>query len=772
MTLGLASPVVAFEPFVVEKVRVDGLQRLPVSEVFRALPFNEGDSVTSSLVAVAIRNLFGSGNYRDVRIDRSGNTLVVVVAERPYISDLVIDGNKSITTEDLEEGLKKAGLSRGSLLRRATLERVQRELERQYVAQGRYGAHVEAEVAPRPRNRAELKITIKEGSVAKIKQITIIGNSIFSDEQLLELFELKEASWSTFFKGSSKYARERLAGDLERLRSFYLDRGYIQFTLESTQVAIDPSKEHIFITLTVQEGRRFTLGDIQVAGVVPFAEETLNNLLEVQSGDIFSRLKLTQTEDAISRKLGDSGYTFASVKGIPTVNEDSGQVDVTFLVEPGKRVTVRQVNFFGNVDTADHVMRREMRQMEGAWASSEKIELSKVRLQRLGFFKGVTVETPRVPGTDDQVDVNVTVEEQPSGSIGASIGYQGGAGVVFGASVSQRNFLGTGNQVEFVLQRTRLRDSYRFEFHDPYYTIDGVSRGFNFYFSETDFSGSDLSRYRADAKGVNVNFGYPINENTRLDFSLGFDGTRIYAQGGSDAVRSDTHVLDFIEYPTPFDPGVGVRSKRFLSYVAAGSWRRSTLNKGLLPDRGTSNRIALELGLPGADLEYYKLNYQGDFYFPLNDTFTLRTRTELGYGDGYSDTDVLPFYKHYFSGGMGSVRGFESRTLGPVDDTATPDPFGGNLLTEVSLEFIFPAPFVKDKRTVRTAFFVDGGNVFDTKRSDENFDFDVSEFRYSTGLELTWITALAPLSFTFSKAFNEADTDQTETFGFTFGTVF
>lgn len=778
LSVCVAASAQAFTPFKVEKIRVDGLQRIPVSKVFRSLPFDEGDRVTQERVATAIKRIFSTGDFRDVRVVREDRTLVIVVAERPSISKLTIEGNKSIKTEDLEAGLKQSGLAQGAVLQRATLERIQRELERQYVAQGRYGAQVEAEVVPRPRNRAELKINIKEGNVARIKQINIIGNAIFSNEELTDLFELRKTNIFSFFKGDDKYARERLAGDLERLRSFYLDRGYIQFQIESTQVAIDPNKENIYVTITVQEGKRYTLGDVKVAGVVPFPESELDKLLAVEAGETFSRIKLTQTEDAITRKLGDVGYTFASVKGLPDVEEGGDTVDVTFLVEPGKRVTVRRVNFEGNEKTADNVMRREMRQMEGAWASSEKIELSKVRLQRLGFFKGVKAETPRVPGTEDQVDLNITVEEQPSGSIGASIGYQGGTGVVFGANLSQRNFLGTGNQVEFALQRTRLRNSYRFEFLDPYYTIDGVSRGFNLYFSETDFSEIDLSRYRVDAKGANVSYGYPISENTRLNFSVGLDSTRVFGQGGEITERSDTRVLDFIDFSDPIgtdEDGNDVyedvsQSKSFFSYIASGSWRRSTLNKGLLPDRGTSNRLALELALPGGDLEYYRASYQGDFYFPLSNLFTLRVRTELGYGNGYGDTEILPFYKHYFSGGIGSIRGYENRTIGPLDDTEPPDPFGGNLLTETSLEFIFPTPFVKDKRTVRTAFFVDAGSVFDTEREGE--DFDTEKLRYSAGVGLTWITAIGPLSFTFAKAFNEQESDETQTFDFTLGTVF
>ncbi len=763
----------AFETFVIKDIRVDGLQRISVSKIYRKLPLDIGDKATPEQVATAIRALYKTGNFQDVRIEQEDQTLIVKVSERPSISRIDIKGNKFIKTEDLEEGLKQEGLAKGSVFQRATLAHVKNGLERQYVAQGRYGAKVTPEVVAQPRNRVALNIHIEEGEVALIKHINIIGNHLVKDEVLLELFQLKKTHLTSFFKGDNKYARERLAGDLETLRSYYMDRGYINFNIESTQVSIDPSKEHIYISISLNEGEKFTIDTVDITGELPFPETEVKNLIKVKSGAIFSRKQITLTEDLIRKKLGNVGYTFAKVKGIPQLNQDKNTVKVSFLVEPGKRVYVRRINFNGNNKTADHVMRREMRQMEGTWASTEKIELSKLRLQRLGFFKGVKVRNPKVVGTDDQVDVNFTVEEQPSGSIGASIGYQGGTGLVFGANVSQRNFLGTGNQVEFSLQRTDLRNSYSFRFLDPYYTIDGVSRGYNFYFSETDFSESDLSSYRTDAYGANLSFGYPINENERLSFSLGLDTTTIFAQ--NDAAQL---ARDFINYQ-PSPPAPDLQSDSFETFLLTSSWRRSTLNRGLLPTRGSLNRLSLELSIPGSELEYYKLVYQAERYLPLSNIWTLRLRTELGFGDGYAETDSLPFYKHFFSGGVGSVRGFETRSLGPRDNTTSPDPFGGNFLTESSMEFIFPTPFVKDKRTVRTAFFIDAGQVFDTNRDNEptpddegSLPIEIDQLRYSAGIGLVWITAIGPLTFTFAKAFNEGDDDETQVFDFTLGQTF
>ncbi len=750
--------------FTVQSIRVEGLQRIPVATVYRLLPFEEGQTLGADDVSRATHALYDTGNFQDVGIFRQGNSIVVRVAERPSISEIELSGNKAITKEDLLTGLSRAGLAKGSVFKRATLERIQVELERQYVAQGRYGAQVTAKVVPQPRNRVAINIYVREGDIATIRHINIIGSHSLDARKILKRFQLKETHLTSFFKGDNKYARERLSGDLEMLRSYYMDRGYINFTIESTQVAVDPSKESVYIVINISEGKQFTVGKVELSGRFTVPEADLRDLIVVKSEQIFSRRLLTLSEDLLSKKLGNAGFTFATVKAITDIQQD--KVNINFYVEPGKRVYVRRVSFAGNEKTADEVLRREMRQMEGAWASGEKIEQSKVRLERLGFFKGVKVATPAVPGADDQVDVEFTVEEQPSGSISASIGYQNGAGLVFGASVNQRNFLGTGNQVGFELQRTQYRNSYNFNFRDPYFTVDGVSRGYNVYFQETDFSdtSSNLSRYRADAYGGNINFGYPINEDERISFAFGFDNTAIKAGG-----FSPEEVKDFIGYN---DSLGGVQSQDYQSITLTSSWRRSTLNKGLLPDQGASNTVSLETALPGlSDLEYYKLDYQGEKYVPLPASWVLRLRTEWGYGDALSSTDRLPFYKHFYTGGITSVRGYKSRSLGPKD--SADDAFGGDVLVETGAEFIFPAPFLEDKRSLRTLFFIDAGNVFDTNRTNEpGLDISASNLRIGTGFGLSWITAIGPLSFTLSRAYNNTDDDQTEVFDFSLGQTF
>ena len=778
LLLLLANHAVAFEPFVAEALRIDGLQRLPAQVVYQSMTIAEGQEVTPQRVKSSITSLFQSGNFDDVSITLEANVVVITVAERPAISAIELQGNKVIDTDQLLEGLAQSGLETGRVFQRAMLDRVQLELERQYVAQGRYGARVTTEIEPQPRNRVALQVNIDEGSVASITHINIVGNQSFTTETLLDTFQSKPKSGFSLLSSKHKYAKEKLSADLERLKSWYTDRGFINFTITSVQVSITPDKERVFITINVSEGEKHTIGTVGVSGDLPIPESEIEALIAIKPGQVFSSQLIAVTEDLISKRLGNVGYTFAKVKAVPYVEKASNQVELTFFIDPGNRVYVRRIEFRGNHRTEDTVLRREMRQMESSWASTEKIERSKVRLERLGFFKGVMVKTEQVPGEDDQIDILYEVEEQPSGSIGASIGYQAGAGVVFGAQVSDSNFLGSGNRVSFDLRRTDIRNRYLFDYFNPYYTVDGVSRGYKFYFTETDYSEiDDFSSYRTDAIGVGINFGYPISEDERLNFGFGVDNTTIFAtQFSADDVRA---FVNFVDCPVGSDSSCdpGTQDQSFDTYFGRASWRRSTLNRGTFPDRGSENSVALELSLPGSDLNYYKITYNGERYMPITKSWTLRGRTEVGYGAGYSDTDRLPFYKHFLAGGSGSIRGYETRSLGPKEavsaDETSDDPFGGNVLVETSLELIFPAPFLKDKRSVRTLFFIDGGNVFDTERTDDqNVDLDLTEFRYSTGFSLSWITGIGPLTFTFARALNDEPGDETQFFDFSLGQFF
>ena len=529
LVLILLAPLASAETFQISDIRVDGLQRISAGSVFAALPVGVGDTVDEYAIRASARNLFATGNFDDIRIGRDGNVLVVVVAERPSISEINIDGNKAIETEALLDGLKGAGLAVGQVFQRSTLEGMQLELQRQYVQQGRYDAAIETEVLPEPRNRVSISIDVDEGTVAAIKHINVVGNEVFSDDELEDLFELRTTGWLSFFTNDDKYSKEKLTGDLESLTSYYMDRGYLQFRIDSTQVSVSPNKEEVYITANVTEGDKFTVGTVDLSGVLVLPEEDLRRFLLVAEGQTFSQQLVTSTEEYMTRRLGNEGYNFAKVTGIPEVEEGSNVVAMKFFVDPGKRTYVRRISFKGNLKTADDVLRREMRQMESAPASASNIEQSRIRLERLGYFSRATVETPQVPGHDDLIDVEFEVEEQSSGSIGASFGYAQDAGLILGLNLQQDNFMGTGKRVGINLNSSRYQDLYNFSYTNPYYTEDGVSRGFNVFYRSTDLSEVNVASYTTDTLGGAINFGYPIKETQRLGFSFGLSDTEITA---------------------------------------------------------------------------------------------------------------------------------------------------------------------------------------------------------------------------------------------------
>ena len=494
--------------FIVADIRVEGLQRISAGSVFAAMPLAVGDLVNAEAIRAASRSLFATGNFDDIRIGRDGNVLVVIVAERPSISEINIEGNKAIETEALLDGLRGAGLAIGQVFQRSTLEGMQLELQRQYVQQGRYDANIETEVLPEPRNRVAINIDVDEGTVAAIKHINVVGNEVFSDEELTDLLELQTTGWFSFFTNDDKYSREKLTGDLEKLSSYYLDRGYLQFTINSTQVSVSPDKRSVYITANVTEGEKFTVSSVDLSGDLVLPESDLRRFILVGEGQTFSQQMVTSTEEFITRRLGNEGYNFAKVTGIPEINEEDNTVGLKFFVDPGKRTYVRRISFEGNQKTADEVLRREMRQMESAPASASAIEQSRIRLERLGYFSKATVETPEVAGHDDLIDVDFTVEEQSSGSIGASFGYAQDAGLIFGLNLQQDNFLGTGRRIGIGLNSSRYQDLYNFSYTNPYFTEDGVSRGFNVFYRSTDLSEINVARYTTDTLGAG-NQGQP-----------------------------------------------------------------------------------------------------------------------------------------------------------------------------------------------------------------------------------------------------------------------
>ena len=765
--------------FKIADIRINGLQRVSAGSVFGALPLNVGEQVDDQQLVESTRALFKTGFFQDIQLGRDGDILVITVVERPSIASIDIEGNKAISTDDLMKGLKQSGLAEGEVFQRATLEGVRNELLRQYVAQGRYSAAVDAEVVAQPRNRVGLKIKIDEGEVAAIKHINVVGNSVFDQAELDDQFTLKTSNWLSFFKNDDKYAREKLSGDLERLRSYYMDRGYINMEIVSTQVSISPDKKQVFITVNISEGAKFTVRDIKLRGDLKMPEEQISALLLVQKGQVFSRKLMTSTSDLITRRLGNEGYTFANVNAVPTPSKDGNTVDIEFVVDPGKRAYANRINFRGNTKTEDQVLRREMRQMEGGWASTYLIDQSKTRLERLGYFKEVNVETPAVAGVDDQVDVNYSVEEQSSGSITASVGFAQSAGLILGGSITQNNFLGTGNSASLGLTRSEYQSKYNIGFTDPYFTKDGVSLGYNAFYNKTDYNDyydDGVSYYSINSYGAGATLGYPINETSRISFGLTAQHDSI-----EPGTYSADEIYDFIDR----------EGKEFTNFKANLGWSESTLNKGILATRGYSQNLNLMVTVPGSDLSFYKIDYTGQTFLPVSASTSLRFHTKLGYGNGYGSTDGLPFYENYTAGGEGTVRGFESGTLGPRNTPATgtyssagqayysdrdTEALGGNIMITGGVEYLFPMPFIKDNKSLRTSLFWDVGSVYSDKcylSTTTGCDgVDLSQMASSVGVGVTWYSPMGPLSVNLALPIRKPDDAETQVFQFSMGQTF
>ena len=788
--------VTAFDEFLITDIRIVGLQRVSIGSIFTAIPVSVGDKMNEGKVSEITKALFSTGQFNDIQIGKDGNALIISVAERPSISSIELEGNKALKSEDLLQGLEGAGISEGQVYKRSTLNGMKSELIRQYASQGRYGAGVEIETIDKPRNTIELKIIIDEGKSAKIKKVNIIGNELFTDDDLMTGFELQEGKWYSFLSNKDKYSKEKLEGDIENLESFYLDRGYLKFSIESSQVSVSKDKQDVFITLSISEGEQYKIDEVNIIGDVPLDEEMYNPILEGLKDQIYSQAQITSIEEYLVNFLGNEGYTFAEVTGNPEMSEEANKVSLIFLVQPGNRTYARKILFSGNYLTNDEVLRREMRQFEGAWASDNLIEGSKLRLERLGFFKEVNVETIPVPGTEDLVDIEFTVEEESTSSIGGSIGYSD-FGMNLGLNLSDNNFLGTGNRFNLAINKSVYQEAYNISFFDPYFTMDGVSRGYSVYYRVTDYGEYNVANYLTNSMGGGVQFGYPISDISRIGLNLNFDNTDI--DPGSLPSRE---IADFLASEgTVFDV-----------FKAQAVWSRMTLNRGMFPTYGSSTDVMLQVTVPGSDLTYFKTNIKQKFYRPLGfANLVFGFDGELGYLGAYGDTEKTPFFENFYSGGPRSIRGFESNTLGPrvtpapcyefdaktgecplivdtdfdgIPDSAAQnpygyqqirDPIGGNFLVEGSLQLIFKLPMIEDQRSMRSAFFVDFGNVFSTDCQEYQlncYEPSADELKYSVGIGVTWITGFGPMSFSFSQPFNDGIYDRTEEFQFTIGTVF
>lgn len=738
--------------FRVEDIRVEGLQRITAGTVFNYLSLKPGDTVAYDRTADIVRELYKTGFFQDVRLEQDGDVLVVIVTERPAISEINFSGNKSIESEVLKEGLKDAGLAEGRTFERSVLESIEQELERQYFNEGKYGVKLTSTVTPLERNRVAIDIEVAEGETALIKQINIVGNQVFDEDDLLDEFASSTGGWLSFFTKDNQYSRPRLSGDLETLRSYYLDRGYVNFRIDSTQVTITPDKRDIYITVNVTEGDLYAISDIRLAGELIGETEAYFPLIQLRRGEPFSRKDVVASSDRISTHLSNLGHSFANVNSIPEIDEESKTVEVTFFVDPGDRVYVRRINIQGNNRTRDEVIRREFRQMEAAWFSGERLKLSRERAQRTGYFNSVSVETPTVPGSGDEVDINVTVDEKPSGNLLAGLGFSQSDGIVINASITQDNFVGTGKRVSLAVQTSSANQAYQIAYTNPYHTVDGISRGFNLSYRATDFDDLDTADYKIDNGIIGVNYGIPLSEFNRFNF--GFDLRYIDFETGSEPSQE---VLDF----------EAAEGNKFLNFEPTLSWREDSRDSAIFPKRGATQSLSAEVTLPGSDLTYYKLSYEQRRYWQLADNLVFSLNGEISYGDAYGDTSILPLWENYFGGGPRSIRGYESRSVGPRDSEG--DPIGGNAAYFGNAELLFPPPFLDSVDSVRMAGFFDFGSVIDTSENDL---FDPDELRYSVGIGASWLSPVGALTISFAKPLKTDDQDEEEEFQFNLGQTF
>jgi outer membrane protein insertion porin family len=747
--LSFPCTALALEPFVVRDIRVEGIQRVDAGTVFGYLPVKVGETMTEQKAAEAIRALFGTGFFKDVSIEADGGVLIVAVQERPSIAQIDFVGVKEFDKEALLKSLRQIDLASGRIFDRSQLDRAEQELKRQYLSRGRYAVVVTTTVTPLERNRVAINFNVDEGEVAKIRQINIIGAKAFREKDLLDLFILRTPGLMTWWSKHDQYSRPKLAADLETLRSHYQDRGYLEFSIDSTQVTISPDKKDIFISISITEGPRYTVSDIRIAGELLLPEAEIRRLITIKPGDVFSRTRIAESTKNINDRLGNEGYAFANVNAAPELDKAKNQASFTFFIDPGRRVYVRRINIAGNTKTRDEVIRREMRQIEGAWYSGEKINLSRSRVDRLGYFTEVSVETPSVTGTTDQVDVNLSVVEKPTGNILLGAGFGSGDGVTLSGAVSQQNIFGSGKHVSAQLNSGRINTVYALSYTNPYLTVDGVSQGFDVFSREVDATRGGLGRYITKTLGGGMRFGVPVTERDTINYGLSYENTEI---------------TTFADSPLFYRNYVNTFGNKNDAIIASVGWVRDGRDSLIYPTRGTFQRAIGESGLPGVGttLEYYKVNYQYQRYFPLSRQYTLMVNGEAGFGDGIGNNLPLPFFKNFFAGGVNTVRGYRNSSIGPKDQNG--DPRGGSHRVLGNVEFLFPFPGLQNDRSVRLSAFMDAGMVANK--------FDGGAFRYSTGVGVFWSSPFGPLKVSFAAPLNADRLDRKQMFQFTFGGAF
>ena len=761
-----AHSALAAEPFVVRDIRVEGIQRTEAGTVFSYLPVKVGDTLTDDKTTAAIKALYATGFFKDVRIEAQDGVLIVTVEERPSISKVTISGIKEFSEEDLKKGLKESGLAEGRVLDRSLLEKAEQELQRQYFNRGKYAVEIKSTVTPLERNRVAIQFDVVEGSSAKIRQISIVGNEVFKEKTLLKEFASTTPGWLTWYTKTDQYSKTKLAGDIENLRSYYLNRGYLEFNVDSTQVSISPDKQDIYITVNVTEGPRYTVSEVKLAGQMLVPEAELKPLIGLKPGDVFARDKLTSSTKKIGDRLGNEGYAFANVNAVPEIDKEKNQVAFTLYIDPGRRVYINRVNIGGNTKTRDEVVRREVRQMEGGWYNGDKINISRDRLNRLGYFNEVNIETPGVTGTTDQVDLNVNVTEKATGNILVGAGFSSSEGLVLSGSVSQNNVFGTGNIVSVQVNTGKANKVYSLSYTNPYFTLDGISLGYDIYRRDLDTAGnrnSSLSDYKSSTYGIGARLGVPLNEKDRITFGATYESTTL---SGIDTSATSTDSPQYIKFVKEF--GSDNTTVRLDT-----AWARDTRDSFLFPTRGLLQRASAEVGTPLGSLQYYKLSYQHQQYFSLTHNFTLMLNGEVGYGQGLGGKPI-PFFKNFYAGGNGSVRGYETATLGPkVKNGSNVDAIGGDQRMVANAELFFPLPGLKTDQSLRMSTFIDAGASFGPGDYDNRYkSFAFGDLRYSAGIAVLWVSPLGPLKFSLGKALAPQKDDKTEIFQFTLGNTF
>jgi len=737
--------------FVVKDIRVEGIQRTEAGTVFSYLPVKVGDTLDDKKAADAIKALYSTGFFKDVRLESENGVLIVVVEERPAIAEITVVGVKEFEPKKLKDGLRRDGLAVSRIFNRSMLEKAEQRLKLSYISKGRYAVKITTTITPLERNRVGLNFNVDEGEVAKIRKINIIGNKSFRERELLGVFTLRTPGLLTWFTKDDQYSKQKLSADLEKLRSFYLDRGFLEFTIDSTQVSVTPDMKDIYITTNIIEGPQYEISEIKLAGEMPVPEEELRELILIGPGDEFSRKKLTESIKLITDRLGDDGYGFANINASPEQDKEKQQVGFTFYIDPGRRVYVRRISISGNSRTRDEVIRREIRQLEGAWYSTTNIERSKKRIDKLNYFSSVNLETPAVAEATDKIDVKIEVEEKPTGSVMFGLGFSQQEGLILSGNISQNNIFGTGKFVSLKANTGAVRKIYSLSYTDPYFTIDGIAAGADIYRRDLDTSNlGGVADIETVTTGARIRFGFPITETDTIFFGIGAEHNKQNLSPLSPA-RSLRFIAEF--------------GNETINIPANIRWQSDGRDSAIWPTEGILQRVYAEVGLPMGDLKYYKLNYEAQFYYPITSYFTLKLNGKLGYGDGYTG-QTLPFFKNFFAGGNRTVRGYRVSSLGPRDISFRA--LGGNKLVVGSAEILFPLPGLKNDRSVRLSGFIDAGTVW----GPGGIFPDSEGMRFSTGFSVSWISPMGPLKVSIAYPLNDDENDRLQPFQFQFGQQF